>query len=51
MTNNVIDPTLIAKYNLGSVLIGGNAVPDGQGHVNGNRMDHEAFLNGTLANW
>ena len=51
MTNNTIDPSLISKYSLGSILVGGNAVPDGKGGVISDRFDIPGFLNGTLANW
>jgi hypothetical protein len=50
-SDGIVDPDLIKKYNLGSILIGGNAAPNAKGEVSSDYTDKERFAEGTLENW
>ena len=49
--DNVIDPHLVAKYNLGSLLVGGNFIPLGNGEFTLDTMDVSKMPDSTLENW
>ena len=52
LSNDVVNSTKIDEYKLGSILIGGNGVPDSEGHIFSDRYKYpEMFLNGTIENW
>ena len=47
MTDNKIDPSIVSKYNLGSLLVGGNCVPGPNGELFLNPNNKEEFAQGT----
>ena len=51
MKNSTIDPDLLFKYQLGSLIASPGSAADRQGHVNRDRFNVEQIKNGTLENW
>lgn len=48
--NGITDPALIVKYNLGSVLAGGNSCPDIDGNMIIN-ITPDDYFKATMQNW
>lgn len=46
--DNVVDPHLVSKYNLGSLLVGGNFIPLGNGEFTLDTMDVSKMPDSTL---